>query len=133
MTIPQRSYFPNRVILKPEQFECAAEGIIEIVCQYQEAPVSMASEVSRRREVIMLRKLCWHFMRKYIPFVTLNQLAKVFGMADHTIVIFNLTGLQNWIDTDPAVRELVDAIDAQLQQEAMKIRAYLESEGYKLK
>jgi chromosomal replication initiator protein len=90
------------------------EDIIRIVGEYVEMDSEKFVNVKCRSvDLVYARYLCMFFCRRYSR-LSLNQVGKVIGGKDHTIVIHGCASLKRLIETDERVKADVENINSKI-------------------
>lgn len=73
-------------------------------------------ETPRNRYLVLTRRLCYYFIEKYYPLVTLNSIGKKFGNRHHSTIINAISELKDIMQTDENLEIQVNDLDAILKQ-----------------
>lgn len=88
---------PNRLVeLVQDVFEC------DIVAK------------NRKQSTIFARKAAAYILRKYTQ-LSLNEIAPLIGVGDHTTVIYNIQTASDLIDTEDWYKEKIDQIEEDIE------------------
>jgi len=80
---------------------------------------------SRRSNEITLRYIFVHFMHKYIPTWTLEQIAWKTGMGDHSSVIHGLKKVNEWKDVPIMFKSEVEMVNKIEKEYGQRIEAFV--------
>jgi len=92
---------------KPTQNPLVAE-IVNHICTFYEVDPSQLLKRTRKKEVAFARKVCTKMLTKFIPKLTLVQIADASGYkGDHSSVIKMRRTLENWMMFDEELKTSV--------------------------
>ena len=69
---------------------------------------------NRSQSVIFGRKAAAYILKKYSQ-LSLNEIAKLIGVGDHTTVIYNIKTAENLMDTEEWYKEKIDEIEKEIE------------------
>ncbi len=69
---------------------------------------------NRSQSVIFGRKAAAYILKKYTQ-LSLNEIAKLIGVGDHTTVIYNIKTAENLMETEIWYKEKVDEIEKEIE------------------
>lgn len=104
--------FPGMKILQPLtniNGKITPEIILNMVAKYY--GVRPGSVLNKRREasLVLCRFISYKLLRRHTR-MSLNEIGEFFGR-DHTSVMYGLSSLQNWIDTEDGTRNDFEQIE----------------------
>lgn len=90
------------------------EEIQRIACDFLKIPEDLVRARTRKREVVRARQVAMYFS-KQLTNHSLKTIGLHFGGRDHSTVIHAVQSVEDQCDTDPAYREMVEAISKKLE------------------
>lgn len=98
--------FTDKKIMQIEELVCQATG---------ETPKTVKSR-SRARNKVLSRQMIFYFLKKYTK-LTLMEIGHMYGLQDHSTVLYGMATLKNLMFSEPHLKTQVDYIDNILKED----------------
>lgn len=103
-----------RDLITEARVALTVEEIQRITCEFLKIPEDLVRARTRKREVVQARQVAMYFA-KQLTNHSLKTIGLHFGGRDHSTVIHAVQSVEDQVDTDPAYREMVEAIRKKLE------------------
>lgn len=85
--------------------------IISCVCSYYDVTIDQLKSKSRKGELNVARKICFHLMKKNLPKTSLGRIGVLFGNRAHCTISTAISTVNDWIDTDEKIKNQLHEIE----------------------
>ncbi len=92
------------------------EDIIRIVSQDLNIKPSDITDGTRTKQAIKARQICSYLAKNLINNVTMQQLAKSFGMSDHTAIVKNNKKIEKDMENDSLFKAKIEELKSKTRQ-----------------
>lgn len=89
--------------------ELTPDMIIKVVCEYYDTNYKLLRSKCRRHIIVKPRQICLYFIGKFTS-MSLDSMALMFSMANHTGPFHAIKNVNNIIDTDKVFRSEIQEI-----------------------
>jgi len=98
--------------------EVSIDYIQKTVSEYFKIPVSMLSDKTRKKEIVIARQLAMYFAKEYTSH-SLKTIGYYFGGRDHSTVIHAVQSISDMYDTNQSFKKIVDELRKKLKLKAI--------------
>lgn len=89
--------------------------ITNVICGYYKLPNTILKSKSRKRNVIVAKQFIVLFSKKFLPNITMREIADYFGFANHCNILYSLKAIESLIQTNNQFKHDFDELDKLLQ------------------